>query len=152
METSSINDVCNYIVEKIKKLIELSEYEEGILRNAMMLPYATVTNAKSVLSDRIDDAIRSKADINYMICRIRDKQKVIKVPYEVEYNKMFTILTRQNRPSKQAIDSEIKYTKKEMADTSKLIDEYDEVINYLQGLHSVIDLVIRNSENRRYNL
>lgn len=150
MET--IQDICRYVTSKLKELADLSEYEEKIITDAIMLPHTTVTNAKSVLSDRIDDAVRCKSDLNYMILRLKDKKKVMQVPYDSEYNKMFTILTRQNRPSKQAIDSEIKYTKPAMAETASTLEEFDKMIDYLSSLQAVIDLVIRNSENRRYNL
>lgn len=148
----SINDASDYVVAKIKAILEISDYEEQAVRNAMLLPYSTVTNAKSVLSDRIDDAIKCKADINYITLRIRDKKKLLQVPYDTEYNKLFTVLTRQNRPSKQAIDSEIKYTKPEMNEKANILEEYDKILEYLSSLQAVIDLVIRNSENRRYNL
>ena len=137
---------------KIKELTDISEYEEKMISDAILLPHTTVTNAKSVLSDRIDDAVRCKSDLNYMILRLKDRKKMAQVPYDTEYNKMFTILTRQNRPSKQAIDSEIKYTKPSMAETANLLEEYDKMIEYLGSLQTVIDLVIKNSESRRYNL
>lgn len=149
----SINDVSKYIVDKIKSVLDdFSSYEEQVITNAVLLPYSTTTNAKSVLSDRIDDAIKCKADLNYIILRIKDKKKILQVPFDVEYNKLFTILTRQARPSKQAIDSEIKYTKPEMNEKANLLEEYDKLIEYLINMQAVIDLVIRNTENRRYNL
>lgn len=150
---SNIDEVTAYVITKLRELlIDISEYEESIVRQAMLLPYTTTTNAKTVLSDRIDDAIKCKADLNYVILRIKDKKKIVQVPYDTEYNRMFTVLTRQNRPSKQAIDSEIKYTKPGMADTANTLEEYDKLIEYLNSLQAVIDLVIRNAENRRYNL
>lgn len=149
----SINDVSKYIVDKIKSVLDdFSSYEEQVITNAVLLPYSTTTNAKSVLSDKIDDAIKCKADLNYIILRIKDKKKILQVPFDVEYNKLFTILTRQARPSKQAIDSEIKYTKPEMNEKANLLEEYDKLIEYLINMQAVIDLVIRNTENRRYNL
>ena len=150
---NSIDEATAYAISKLKELLtDISEYEEGIIRKAMFLPYTTTTNAKTVLSDRIDDAIKCKADLNYVILRIKDKKKVVQVPYDTEYNRMFTVLTRQNRPSKQAIDSEIKYTKPGMADTANRLEEFDKILEYLNSLLAVLDLVIRNSENRRYNL
>lgn len=149
----SINDVSKYIVDKIKSVLDdFSSYEEQVIVNAVLLPYSTTTNAKSVLSDRIDDAIKCKADLNYIILRIKDKKKILQVPFDTEYNKLFTILTRQARPSKQAIDSEIKYTKPELSEKANLLEEYDKLIEYLINMQAVIDLIIRNTENRRYNL
>lgn len=149
----SINDVSKYIVDKIKSVLDdFSSYEEQVIVNAVLLPYSTTTNAKSVLSDRIDDAIKCKADLNYIILRIKDKKKILQVPFDAEYNKLFTILTRQARPSKQAIDSEIKYTKPELNEKANLLEEYDKLIEYLINMQAVIDLIIRNTENRRYNL
>jgi hypothetical protein len=149
----SINDVSKYIVDKIKSILDdFSSYEEQVIVNAVLLPYSTTTNAKSVLSDRIDDAIKCKADLNYIILRIKDKKKILQVPFDAEYNKLFTILTRQARPSKQAIDSEIKYTKPELNEKANLLEEYDKLIEYLINMQAVIDLIIRNTENRRYNL
>lgn len=149
----SINDVSKYIVDKIKSVLDdFSSYEEQVIVNAVLLPYSTTTNAKSVLSDRIDDAIKCKADLNYIILRIKDKKKILQVPFDTEYNKLFTILTRQARPSKQAIDSEIKYTKPELNEKANLLEEYDKLIEYLINMQAVIDLIIRNTENRRYNL
>lgn len=149
----NINDVSKYIVDKIKSILDdFSSYEEQVIVNAVLLPYSTTTNAKSVLSDRIDDAIKCKADLNYIILRIKDKKKILQIPFDTEYNKLFTILTRQARPSKQAIDSEIKYTKPELNEKANLLEEYDKLIEYLINMQAVIDLIIRNTENRRYNL
>lgn len=150
---SNIDEVSQYILDSLKSVLDdMSEYEEGIVKQAILFPYATVTNAKTVLSDRIDDAIRCKSDLNYIILRLRDRRKVIQVPYETEYNKLFTMLTRQQRPSKQAIDSEIKYTRPAMADTADRLEEYDKIIGYLTDVQAVLDLAIRNTESRRYNL
>lgn len=151
--SNNIDEAINYVISNLKNLLDdISAYEEEIVKQAILLPYTTTTNAKAVLSDRIDDAIKSKSNLNYIILRIKDKKKLIQIPYENEYNRMFTILTRQARPSKQAIDSEIKYTKPGMAETANRLDEFDKMLEYLTSLQTVIDLVIRNAENRRYNL
>lgn len=151
---SNISDIISYIIGNLKKLLpdELSEYELKMVSDSLELPYRPVSNSKVLISDRIDEAIKSKSDLNYIIIKLKNKRKLISIPYNSEYNKLFTILTRQNRPSKQAIDSEIKYTKPDMSEKSDLINDYDEIIEFFENHKSLIDMLIRNCENRRYEL
>lgn len=151
---SNISDIISYIIGNLKKLLpdELSEYELKMVSDSLELPYRPVSNSKVLISDRIDEAIKSKSDLNYIIIKLKNKRKLISIPYNSEYNKLFTILTRQNRPSKQAIDSEIKYTKPDMSEKSDLINDYDEIIEFFENHKSLIDMLIRNYENRRYEL
>lgn len=151
---NNISDIISYIIGNLKKLLpdELSEYELKMVSDSLELPYRPVSNSKVLISDRIDEAIKSKSDLNYIIIKLKNKRKLISIPYNSEYNKLFTILTRQNRPSKQAIDSEIKYTKPDMSEKSDLINDYDEIIEFFENHKSLIDMLIRNYENRRYEL
>ena len=151
-KVNNIQEVSKYFLEQMRGLIELSDFEEKIISDSILLPYMTVTNAKTVISDHIDEAVKAKSNLNYILYRLKDKRKMILLPFEAEYNKLFTVLTRQNRPSKQAIDSEIKYTRKDLAETFIKLEDYERVIEYLQSLLSVLDLVIKNAESRRYNL
>lgn len=151
-KVNNIQEVSKYFLEQMRGLIELSDFEEKIISDSILLPYMTVTNAKTVISDHIDEAVKAKSNLNYILYRLKDKRKMILLPFEAEYNKLFTVLTRQNRPSKQAIDSEIKYTRKDLAETFTKLEDYERVIEYLQSLLSVLDLVIKNAESRRYNL
>lgn len=151
---NNISDIISYIIGNLKKLLpdELSEYELKMVSDSLELPYRPVSNSKVLISDRIDEAIKSKSDLNYIIIKLKNKRKLISIPYNSEYNKLFTVLTRQNRPSKQAIDSEIKYTKPDMSEKSDLINDYDEIIEFFENHKSLIDMLIRNYENRRYEL
>lgn len=151
---NNISDIISYIIGNLKKLLpdELSEYELKMVSDSLELPYRPVSNSKVLISDRIDESIKSKSDLNYIIIKLKNKRKLISIPYNSEYNKLFTVLTRQNRPSKQAIDSEIKYTKPDMSEKSDLINDYDEIIEFFENHKSLIDMLIRNYENRRYEL
>lgn len=148
----NIKEVSQYIISKIEAIAEISEYEKSIITSSILLPYSAIANARTVLSDKIDEIIRSKADLNYIIYRLKDKKKVIQMPFDAEYGKLFTALTRQMRPSKQAIDCEIKCTRKDLAEKAELLEEFDKIIEFLSNTENVLDLLLKNCENRRYGL
>jgi len=151
---SNISDVISKVISDINKVLpdDLSEYEQRMISDSLEIPYKSVTNSKVVLSDRIDEAIKCKSDLNYIIMKLKNKRKEVSIPYNVKYNKLFTILTRQGRPSRAAIESEINYTNPDMAQSYNTIENLDDIISFLESHLSLIDMVIRNYENRRYNL
>ena len=64
----------------------------------------------------------------------------------------FTTYTRQNRPSKAAIDCEIMYLHPNMYEMHNRLEEFDELIQFVYDQISIIDMIIRNLESRHYDL
>lgn len=154
MKINSNNDIYEYVKLKFVNLLneDISDYELSMIKNIIGLSSREVPTSKVILGDRISEAIKYKSDAQYLITKLKDKKKIILLNYTPEYNKWFTILTRQGRPSKAAIDSEIMYTKPDMYADNLKIQEFDELIEFMQNQLIIIDMIIRNMESRKYDL
>ena len=154
MSSNNINDVSEYIKSKFKELLEedISDYELDIISKSIQISQKEVPTVKTILSDMIAEGIRLKSGLEYMIFRLKDKRKIISLKYNPEYNKLFTILTRQGRPSKAAIDCEIMYTNPELYSMSTKLGEFDELVQFVNDQIQIIDMIIRNLESRHYDL
>ena len=154
MAAQNIDDVYTYIKDKFINLFkdDISDYELNMIRSSLQLAYRDIPTSKSILGDRISEATKMKSDIYYIMTRLKDKRKIISINYNSKYNKLYTVLTRQGRPSKQAIESEIFYLNADMFETRNVLNDYDELLEFLNNQLSIIDMIIRNMENRRYDL
>lgn len=154
MSANNVNDISEYVKNKFKNLLEddISEYELSIITDSIGLSHREVPSVKTILSDRISESTKLKAGLEYMIFRLKDKRKIISHKYTPKYNKLFTTLTRQQRPSKAAIDCEIMYLYPEMSEMYNKLVEFDELIQFVNDQISIIDMIIRNLESRHYDL
>ena len=154
MSAQNQNDIYEFIKDKFVKLLgdDISEYELTMIKNSIGVVYRDVPTSKAILGDRIAEITRIKSDINYIKMRLNDKKKVILLNYTPKYNKLFTVYTRQGRPSKLAIECEIFYTDPDMKADRDRLDEFDELVEFLNNQLSILDMLIRNMESRRYDL
>lgn len=154
MSAQNQNDIYEFIKSKFEELLnkDISDYELSIIKNSILLASREMPTSKVILGDRINEAVKLKSELQYMIMRLNDKRKVLLLNYTPEYNKLFTILTRQGRPSKQAIESEIFYTNQKMYEDNNRLNDFAELIEFINNQLSIIDMIIRNMESRKYDL
>ena len=151
--TNSFQDQVENVIKYCRKIFEeLSDYETNIIRTGMNLIQMDPPSTKLMLTERISQLVRSKSDIQYLILKARELRKSYNIPYINEYNQQFTILTRQNRPSKQAIESEMHFMKPELREYRDKIEDIDTLLEFLSSYMGFFDKAIQVLENRRYDI
>ena len=109
-------------------------------------------STKLMVTERITQLVRNKSDMQYLILKAKDLRRSYNIPYTDSYNQQFTILTRQNRPSKQAIESEMHFMKPELREYRDKINDIDTMLDFFNSYLSFIDKTVAVLENRRYDL
>lgn len=151
--TNSFQDQVENVIKYCKKIFEeMSDYETNIIRIGMNLIQMDPPSTKLMLTERITQLVRAKSDLQYLILKARELRKSYNVPYVNEYNQQFTILTRQNRPSKQAIESEMHFMKPELREYRDKIDDIDTLLEFLNSYMGFFDKSIAVLENRRFDV
>lgn len=151
--TNSFQDQVENVIKYCKKIFEeMSDYETNIIRTGMNLIQMDPPSTKLMLTERITQLVRAKSDLQYLLLKARELRKSYNIPYTNEYNQQFTILTRQNRPSKQAIESEMHFMKPELREYRDKIEDIDTLLDFLSSYMGFFDKSISVLENRRYDI
>lgn len=151
MSTSNVK-ITQYIIDKLSKLIELSEFESKIIEDSIACCNRDLPNSKSACSARVDELINHKASINYMLNRVKDARTQVNIPYRQAYELKFVQLTRMSRPSREAIISEIHTLDTGLRQKRETLESLDQAIEILQLQSTIIDNKIRNIEKRSYDV
>lgn len=159
MEQPRIQDV-NSLPDQIEQLVsysksilgDLSDYESNMIRTSMQLVQLDPPSTKLAITERINTLNRSKSDLQYLILKSQEIRRSYNIPYTNEYNKQFTVLTRMNRPSKQAIESEMHFQSAELRDARDKIADIDTLIEFLRSYLGYLDAAIRVLESRKFDV
>lgn len=145
-QVENVINYCKHIFE------DMSDYEADIIRTSMNLIQMDPPSTKLMLTERITQILRAKSNIQYLMLKARELRKSYNIPYTNDYNQQFTILTRQNRPSKQAIESEMHFLNPKLREYRDKIDDLDTLIEFLSSYMGFCDKTISVLENRRYDI
>lgn len=148
----NLEDAIKNIQNEFRTLFpELSDYELEIVAKSMRMPFQKVYTSVISMTEYIQETTAVLSGIRYL------KTKFISVRYrknlEVrnKYEKLYTVLTRSGRPSRQAIDSEIYYGNPELSQIRDFIEGVDNLIDFLDGQSAILEITIRNYENQKFH-
>lgn len=151
--TNNFQEQVENVIKYCRQILgDLSDYEMNIIRTSMQLIQMDPPSTKLMITERITQLVRNKSDLQYLILKAKDLRRSYNIPYVDAYNQQFTILTRQNRPSKQAIESEMHYMKPELREYRDKISNIDTMLEFLDSYLAFLDKVMFVLENRRYDL
>ena len=152
--SNNVNEVASYMKSEFKELLgdNISEYELDMVAGLVLEPFRTVPNNRLMIADAVQTMTQLKSNINYLTYKLNDSRREVELPYRVDYNKYFTVLTRSGRPSKAAIDAEINHTYDGMESRKRVLERYQMLIDFLESQKDVVDLAVRNLESKRYEL
>lgn len=151
--TNNFQEQVENVIKYCKAIFgDLSDYESDIIRTSMRLIQMDPPSTKLMVTERITQLVRNKSDMQYLILKAKDLRRSYNIPYTDSYNQQFTILTRQNRPSKQAIESEMHFMKPELREYRDKINDIDTMLEFFNSYLSFIDKTVAVLENRRYDL
>lgn len=152
---SSVNsraEKVEYLVNIVNNSVELSEYEKEMIYSAFNSIYKELPTTRILITSRVNEVIQIRSDINYLKVKVSDTYRNTNIKYLSLYNKKFTILTRQGRPSKAAIDSEIYTVDTDIYKLKCDLDALEESTTILEDLSSIVDNLLSNLERRSYAL
>jgi len=148
----NLNNLCNYILSVIAGVVELSDYEENMIRGMITNIRQGAPNTKQALNDSIENVINSRSDVNYILIKMRERRREIQQEYNLHYDKGFTQLTKQNRPSRQAIESELHYINETLKEYRDKLEVMDYVIEFLTSELNTLDKKHKHLENKKFDI
>lgn len=152
MVVNSYEDKIQYLVDKVKEVIDISDYEEEKLTLAFKMSMLELPTTRILVTNRISEVINSKSDLYYLTTKITEYYNNLNIDYSARYYKEFTILTRQGRPSKTAIESEIFTLHKDIKEMKDNLDKVELARDIVANLSDIIDKILENLERRSYAL
>lgn len=91
---------------------------------------------------RVERAVSASDNLSWLITMVCNRRCNVSAELKKLKDPQFTLLVRQQRPSTQAIESEIRWTNEEVAALEDKLATIDNIINYLNSIESNIDRYI----------
>lgn len=148
MELPNVESVANDLATELN----LSDTERAMVIDAMKIIYTPLPSSKSGASALIDELLGHKSNVFYIKSSISRKKGAIYRSYRSQVDNKFMILTRQGRPSKDAIYSEIHAQSGDLRNKRDDMDRLDECISVLDMIISMIDSKMRIVDSKRFDL
>lgn len=150
---NNIDEVVKSIQESfVEACGDLSEYELSIIDRSIKLPMNRTFTSKMAMVDSVHSMISTLSELNYLKNQVIKRRYELNVKHRVEYDKQFTLLTRIGRPSRQAIESEI-YSSSELLNSQRdKLEEFDNVLEFLETQIDLIHAAIDNYKSAQYGL
>lgn len=145
---SKVDSILNYV----KGIVDVSDYELAMIRDSVRLITQEPPNTKLMVNSRIDEIVKAKSNMSYIMLKLKDIRRTINIPYTDFYNTNFMILTKQGRPSKAAIDSEIHALHSNCRDWRDRLSEIDLILEFFETHTDLLSSVKSTLESRRYDL
>jgi hypothetical protein len=142
------------VIDKIEELfnIKLSDSDLDLIKRLRYLPDQNLSDSKGILLDNLSIVIKTKSELNLFVYRLRDLFNSERFKFNLEYNRLFVILTKSGRPSKHAIDCEIFHNNPELDKFNKRLNDIEILVEFFNTCHTILDLLIKNIESKNYSL
>lgn len=150
--SNSFDEKVEAIVKYTKEIVPVSDYEAGIIRGLVRSVGDPLPSTKALIEDKIDDFTKIKADMYYILLRIKDIRRDINIPHQNKYYTQFMLLTKQGRPSTESKVAEIYALNSDMRESRDKLSDIDNLLEFLENSLNLIDSKIRNLESRKYSL
>lgn len=121
------------LLESIKNSLGLTDYEVEILRKVNKVLREPTPTTQVGIEERVSVLDRYRVDLLNLLYMLEDKLATLEYSYKNVYDPEFMKLTRQGRPSQQAIDSEIHATNASMNEWRNTMHHYDYVKSLILG-------------------
>lgn len=141
-------------ISKLTKdiLVDVSDYELNMIGNTLRLIYMEPPSTKLLVTERISELVKSKSDLQYLVLKIKDIRRSTNIPYINKYNTQFTLLTKQGRPSKAAIESEMYHIHQDLRDQRDKLSDIDNLLEFFEGYFALLDKTVYTLESRKFDL
>lgn len=149
---NSREEQVNSIVEYVSSLVPLSEFEKSNVARAYRLVSETIPSTKLLLGSKISEILESKTNLMYIKQRLLDERRKIYIPHINKYNKLFTVLTRQGRPSTESKITEIYAMNVDLQGSRDKLSDIDNLLEFLESYISILDTMVKNLDGRKYDL
>ena len=132
---SRLDQLYHYMVE----VIELSSEEMMMVKTAIKNIHEMSPVDKPAIFSRMSNIITASEDLSWVTMIVTRKLNSVKSEIKAIKDPEFTILSRQGRPSTQAIEHEIRFMHSELLDLENKKDVLDNVLGYLEHVEKCLD-------------
>lgn len=151
MKANDLSELIESVRNNFKETLDISDYELGMISNSIKLIFTRAFTSSAVITEQIQIMLEALSNLNYLRSKLVSARYKVDTKHRVLYDKEFTVLTKMGRPSKQAIDSEIYYSNKEIFDLREKLEAYNNLLEYLDTQIKLLESTVRNYESQRYH-
>lgn len=152
-EPSNISEVIKIVQDSFVELLEgeISDYELSIISKSIRNPMVRTFTTSAAMTERIQEILSNLSELNYLRSKLIQKRYRLSISYRAAFDKQYTLLTRIGRPSRAAIESEIFSTDESLFNQKLKLEEFDNMIEYLQTQIDLNQSTIHNYESQKYH-
>lgn len=132
-------DKLQIIKEYIKGSVEIGERCNDIIDNCINLVHSQYPSDNAVVFSKLNNFISASEDLAYVILCIRRYKTEKEQELRSIKDPKFTILVRGDRPSTQAIESEIRTTIPKVAGIEQELMNINNILDYLSHIEKCLD-------------
>lgn len=130
---SDSHDGLEELLLKIKNNLSLSDEEIDVIRKVNLTLKEPTPSVDLQIQSRISRLDRHMHDVNNLIFSVKVKKNDLEYKYKCIYDPKFAMLVKSDRPSTQAIDSEIHAKDRALQDMRQELNNFDALIGLLFG-------------------
>ena len=139
---SAVNDTrssLDRILDKIKNTLHLSDYDIGVIRDVNRTLKEPTPSVQLSIQSRVSKLDAMRVDLLDLIFDVGVQSSDLEYKYKERYDEAFAKLVRADRPSQQAIDSEIHAMDPAMRDMRTTLNNYELLRGLLFGYLKSLD-------------
>lgn len=127
------------ILERIRNALNLSDYDINVIRNVNQTLKEPTPSVQLSIQNRVSKLDAMRMDLLDLIFDVGVQKNDLEYKYKERYDDTFAKLVRADRPSQQAIDSEIHAMDPAMRDMRMTLNNYELLRSLLFGYLKSLD-------------
>lgn len=132
---SRISQLYEYMVD----VMELSKEELLMIKTAIKNIHEASPVDKPAIFSRMSNIITASEDLSWVKMIVVRKLDTLKTAIKKIKDPEFTMLSRQGRPSTQAIEHEIRFNHSDLSELEDKKEVLDNIIEYLEHIEKCLD-------------
>ena len=127
------------ILERIRNALGLNEHDIDIIRHVNLTLKEPTPSVQLAIQNRVSELDSMRVELLDLIFNVNVQANDFEYKYKDSYDREFARLVKADRPSQQAIDSEIHANSRSLQDMRLTLNNYDSLKGLLFGYLKSLD-------------
>lgn len=133
------HDDFDHILERIQNTLSLSDYDVDVIRRVNSILKEPTPSVQLQIQSRVSALDSLRVELLDLIYDVNVQNNDLEYRYKETYDREFAMLVKADRPSQQAIDSEIHAKSRAMQDMRQNLNNFDALKGLLFGYLKSLD-------------
>lgn len=130
------------IAKYLQDNLDIEETDLKSLEDAINLIHQPSPLDGAGVFTRVERSISASDNLLWLVTMISNRRVLVDADLKKLKDPQFTLLVRQQRPSTQAIESEIRWNNETVAELENKLTTIDNILSYIKSIESNIDRYI----------